>query len=257
MNKPIRNCGSWASGLVFLSLLLVTAHTQAESEGNSGERWLLVDYILFEHLATDRSVLRHEQPRLDPAKPAGALRYMSRASSASSPTQNNQVLARLNNYPLDAAAGHLRYLRREFRIWSRGHWEQPKPGKRPLPVQLETESRLTANETKLQGTINIRRHRYYHVDIDASLYVPMRLPWESLLDWVYTAESQRWPLSWLLLPMSAQQAMNNNFGSTELPMQLIRFKASRRMKVGEIHYLDHPAMGLLVTVREIERPQGS
>jgi hypothetical protein len=215
-------------------------------------QWVQVDYILFEHLGSDRSVLRFERLRYDPPDPRRVYRHLI---GPRPPLVPNHLQARLPERPLAQALTALIKQKGELRVWSEGHWEQPITEQAEPPVVLIQEPDSSdAGGRRLEGSINIRKSRFYHVDIDAQLLTPVSLPWTSMRDWLLADDAVAWPVSWLALPTDTSQPALARYGLAEVPFDLVRFRDSRRIKNGETHYLDHPAMGLIVTVREIENP---
>ena len=93
-----------------------------------------------------------------------------------------------------------------------------------------------------------------HVDIDVFLADFTALPYTDLKDWVYVSDETRWPLNWLLIPLAYQHPALETTGESLVANNTIHFKQSRRIKDAEIHYIDHPALGLMVTIKEIEAP---
>ena len=92
------------------------------------------------------------------------------------------------------------------------------------PLYLQWPETGGASNPKFQGLIKLSLNRYLHVDVDFLLNEP-RI---------------------------------QGIGGTNEPFDRgrdsIRFQASRRMRSGELHYLDHPRMGMLIEIRRYEPP---
>lgn len=103
-------------------------------------------------------------------------------------------------------------------------WRQPgQPKKIAQPIYLQSIE-MSANELpKLQGTVRLSVQRYLHLDLD------------------------------IILQRKALNRVNDDgfiqsdrFGSE---ITGFRFKAHRRMRSKELHYLDHPKLGAIVFVQ--------
>lgn len=190
------------------------------------QTWIQVEYVLFENLQSDLSPLRYET--IDATQPSetGLTKQMW-------PTGENKLV-------LASAILELQASRREYKVWSKGAWLQPireDQTDTPLSIQV-TDSKDSSR--KLQGTLNIRKSRFYHAEIDVFLTDATSVwPDENA---VHMAEPplSAGPISEQITPPAAPT-----------PSNIIHFKDSRRVRNGEIHYIDHPALGLIVTVREV------
>ena len=79
------------------------------------------------------------------------------------------------------------------------------------------------------GNIGLSLGRYLHFAVDLRYQVPAG--------------------AWRPLPASAQaMAVDPDVG-------YIHFRESRRMRSGELHYLDHPKLGVIVRVDPIKIPE--
>ena len=87
-------------------------------------------------------------------------------------------------------------------------------------IKLQTES------GQLQGNIRISLSRYLHADIDIRLANP---------DW-----------SPSYFPVAEQHKQQQS--------ETISFRASRRLKRDELHYIDHPLAGVLIRIERYEKP---
>ena len=94
---------------------------------------------------------------------------------------------------------------------------------------------------ELEGTLSIRRQRYLHVDADLRLtqFSQERLARPS---------EQEAPLK-SKYPDLYEAAQR---GREYSPMAQFNLNESRRLRSGELHYLDHPALGVLLLVDRSE-----
>lgn len=208
----------------FVALCLLTSASVLLA--SERQTWIQVEYVLFENLQSDRSPLRYET--IDATQPSetGLTKQMW-------PTGENKLA-------LAGAITELQASRREYKVWSKGAWLQPireDQTDTPLSIQV-TDSKDPSR--KLQGTFNVRKSRFYHAEIDVFLTDATSV-WPDEVDPIMTEP----PLS--AAPISEQSAPP----APLTPSNIIHFKDSRRVRNGEIHYVDHPALGLIVMVREV------
>ncbi|MCF6353765.1 MAG: peptidoglycan binding protein CsiV [Candidatus Polarisedimenticolaceae bacterium] len=89
----------------------------------------------------------------------------------------------------------------------------------------------TAEPPDLEGTIRISVSRYLHVELD-------------LLRRIRAAASYS----------SYEQSFEGGFTAQAQPYNRYRMQAHRRMRSGELHYIDHPLMGVLIKITPYELP---
>jgi hypothetical protein len=106
----------------------------------------------------------------------------------------------------------------------------PSPGM--PPANLPAPSGTTQTRSVLDGYIKIILTRYLHADVDL----------------VYTTN----------LPVAAQPMVSNppiDTSTPTLPLNqpvIYRLTESRRMRSKELHYLDHPVLGMLILITQYE-----
>jgi len=237
--------------LFVLSLFVFSSVSQAEE---SSANWYQIEYILFEHLLSDRHVLRFEDVQYKLPE-RDQYYYLTRNPHALSPFQLQEIDQDQSDFTdilkrLSAS--------RELRVHSAGSWQQAiQRGQKLPPLKItggSSYSNEEGNRFELEGELKISRGRYMHVDIDVFLANFTALPYTDLKDWVYVSDETRWPLNWLLIPLAYQHPALETTGESLVANNTIHFKQSRRIKDAEIHYIDHPALGLMVTIKEIEAP---
>lgn len=153
------------------------------------------------------------------------------------------------NEELVAAMGHLRRIDR-YRPLFHATWQQPLQDRQRSPSILVNGGETYGEHFELEGTVKISVERYLHIDTDlwlhnfapnfgqqATVQVP---PLPNQLE--KTTED-------MLNPLLAR-FLNDN---AHVVSRTVVLRESRRMRSGEIHYLDHPMMGVIVLVTPLER----
>lgn len=104
-------------------------------------------------------------------------------------------------------------------------WRQPvMDRKQAQGLFLRSATELAPGIPKAEGVITVSVNRYLHVELDFLL--------------------------WNLL------SANTADGGLFQPLQKsYRFTSHRRMRSGELHYLDHPLMGALILISRYEAPE--
>ena len=145
---------------------------------------------------------------------------------------------------------------KELNILSSGSWQQPIiRGQKLPPLKITAgQSYEGGNRFQLEGELQIRRERYMHAEINVFLADFIALPYDDLKDWFFESDETKWPVDWLLQPLAYQHPALTKVGASLIPENVIHFNQSHRIKNSEIHYIDHPALGLIITIKEIEPP---
>lgn len=199
------------------------------------QTWIQVEYVLFENLQSDRSPLRYET--IDGPRPAETV-----LNKQTWPTGDNKLA-------LAAAITEIQASRRQYKVWSKGAWLQPiREDQTDTPLNIQVVDSKDPSR-KLQGTLNIRKGRFYHAEIDVYLTDATSV-WPDEIATSTETSLLEPPLS--AAPISEQLAVP----AALTPSNIIHFKDTRRVRNGEIHYVDHPALGLIVTVRSAAEPVG-
>jgi len=144
--------------------------------------------------------------------------------------------------------------RGEFRILFHELWEQPVYDEGNAPYVLVRGGRTYGEHRELEGVLQLSINRYLHLEADLRLST-------------YRQGRQRsnpWPLPAVPPLPEAETALPAGRirqvvqvldglwkrSKTDLRAQrTVRLRQHRRMRSGELHYLDHPALGMLVLVR--------
>lgn len=112
-----------------------------------------------------------------------------------------------------------------YRVVFHRAWIQPVPDRdrlRPVLIQIREPS---GGPPRIEGIIGVTRGRYLH--LDAKLWYAVQ-------------------------PTQTTTAMDSNVAEEPLYMEL---REQRRMRSGELHYLDHPKIGVLARVDPIAPPE--
>jgi len=105
------------------------------------------------------------------------------------------------------------------------------------PAEIETisgfENFATTEEAiDLEGTIRVSVNRYLHVELD-------------LLNRIKQSPAYS----------SYEQSFEDGLTQQPLPDNRYRMQAQRRMRSGELHFIDHPLMGALIKITPYELPK--
>lgn len=253
---------------ITLLLLLLGASLPAWSSDTSRYR---VEVIVFESL--DKRVLESEFWPTDPGAPSlagtleleGAGPYVMPDFRCQHQSENCQRLGRSVAEPRTAKdqgfhllpatehrlGGVVKSLEASgrYRVLVHLAWQQPAlTRKRALAVRIAGGwSRAAA-----LGSLHPSRSAFHYVDGSFRLYRRRYL--HVLADLVfYRSEPTVFP------PKEQQLAFHGGQQATPTPLPPSRFRLSehRRMRSGELHYLDHPLFGLLVQITPHRAPESS
>lgn len=130
-------------------------------------------------------------------------------------------------------------------------WRQPLPrGGNPQAVLIQAGQQFN-DEFELEGTVTIRRNRYLHIGTELFFSRFEQIKARQELDWtVFSGDNLEF----------GQREWNPSFNeSDESAPQYVRastarMQQSRRMRSGELHFIDHPLFGILVQVTPFKLP---
>ncbi|QCU90221.1 CsiV family protein [Thiomicrorhabdus sediminis] len=122
--------------------------------------------------------------------------------------------------------------KRGYRVLFHQAWSQLAPSNSNAPtVMIENESQYG---TTMLGTVRLYKTRFAHVDFD--LEFDRRIPDKILNQFL---EKQN----------LANTIVSNNMDSSNVPQNwAFHLSDSRKIKPGELHYIDHPLFGILVQI---------
>lgn len=146
--------------------------------------------------------------------------------------------------------------RSEFQVLLHGRWLQPVPARgAPQPLFVHAGPRY-GNTFALEGTFDVTLGRYLH--FRAGLYYtepllgrsPLNQPLAPVagpMDESPPAESPR---------AESPRALQRRLTEQDLePAGYMQLHATRRLRSGELHYLDHPRLGVLVLIEPAAPPE--
>ncbi|WJW76760.1 CsiV family protein [Thiohalobacter sp. IOR34] len=113
------------------------------------------------------------------------------------------------------------------------------PAAEPQPLESQAAEAAAPPADRLSGRLRISRERYLHVDADL---VYREQIWEPLAEAAISADETLTQGLPEILPLQPE-------------LREVRMQQSRRMRSGELHYLDHPRFGVLVRVTPYEPPE--
>ena len=148
-----------------------------------------------------------------------------------------------------------------YRLLAHLAWREPRIGEGSSKHVLVTGGASQGEHRELEGSIAITRSRFLH--LDAQLWLndfaqPGELPGEDAVDLpplpkpVVPRPPQAMPEAPGLVPEEGVEPVSAEMPVSVEPLRARRtvlLRANRRIALGEVHYLDHPLLGLIVTVR--------
>ena len=202
--------------------------------------WYQVEVIVFEYLHPDPD---GESWQKDPGMPdrESSTELTRGDGPAGSPFMAYRVISP-SRYRLDGVVQSLRSSH-DYRPVLHVAWEQPGSGEGPVravhleqsfgtpAVAIDNPSAAVVQAapaepagTIVDGTVRVRSGRFLHVDVDMAYF----------------------PQNYRL------QADDGGAGaSAGLPLDHVRMQTSRKIKLNEFHYLDHPLFGVIVEVSRL------
>lgn len=134
-----------------------------------------------------------------------------------------------NNQKSDLDAEVAKLNKKGYRVLFHQAWSQMAYGNKNAPTTLVENNQ--ARGSNLLGTVRLYRTRFAHVNFD--LEFERRIPETILEDF-----------------MKNQKISLNEVAPTHWRFNL---KESRKIKYGELHYIDHPLFGVLVQVEQLNQ----
>ena len=262
---------------IFTAAVLVS-----EALAEVQENLYQIEFILFKQATPDLPVLEFEKATADIPVAGDFLTVFPYLTDALSRYQR----AGLNEMAELSLAGQTERLdKKGYAVLAQGAWQERLANdSRSLPVRLSSEERpfdcpfwswvcsvskhakQTADtdagtldskpQEQFHGQLTIRRSRYMHAEVHLDYYFKRPVMYKSLLEYLETPFYGRAPVSALLVPQvqtSELESLNIDEQSGLINVKSFTFKQSRRVKNNEIHYLDHPYLGMIVSIKRIEQ----
>lgn len=148
-------------------------------------------------------------------------------------------------------------------IWSK-KWRQPIPEKDgainaenliniDIKTALNFKQALTASspliEIEVKGNLHLYRSRYLHLVSDLKVQHWQSLASNGALDKSINVLPSHTKSTDNIIPSNSSTPLT---AITEVPLRAAIIKQSRRMRSKELHYIDHPMLGILIRTTPIE-----
>ena len=129
---------------------------------------------------------------------------------------------------------------RGYRVLFHEAWQQQITEKNTPAVIIRGGDKITGHR-ELEGSIQLRVSRYLHIKTDL-WFTTFSVSTDSGI----APEKNAWPT----LPILPED--NRQFSSMPAIDNIATFSEKRRMRSEELHYIDHPILGLLIMITPIE-----
>lgn len=214
---PYRNASALARSLALASILVAVFAFPA----GAAQRWFTVEIIVFEDLRSDNLHAENWPPDPGEASLANAIELTRLPGDAPHDGVHAYRLVKSSNLMLGGVRNHLRRSA-HYRPLVHAGWRLPglpRSAARPVHVgrsldgsEARAAEGVGAERSSVHGTVTVSLARYLQVDVD-------------LLYHRATSSEAAVP------------------GSVPTRFRLV---SERRMRSGELHYIDHPLFGVLV-----------
>jgi len=235
----------------------------------------LIEYILFKQAVPDMAVLEFEKVGKPITPSMDAVHLYSHGFS------NHPVAP--TSVPLKALSGTQKRLNRKgYTVLASGAWQQAIDSDEqtaPLVISStshintarfdgvaiegikgdapDTESSLSERTEDFYAELTIKRSRYMHASLSLDYRFKQVFPYASMFDYILGRQGA------IPYGMSALIPLDQDFlsmlGSTqevsEHTITSFHLEQSRRIKSGEIHYIDHPYLGALITIQRLKEDE--
>jgi len=228
----------------------------ATSMSASASSWFKVEVVIF--ASNDGSAIGEEfwpeineiplKDRTVPLKPR-VTDGQAPTAYQSLPTSRHglrSIKNRLNNSP-------------DYRVLFHEAWMQPvSRTQNPRPIKINAGQILDNGFHELEGYIAVGRGRYLHFRPD--VYLSQQVSADALNQAAEAAPTEKLEGEMLLTMQNTEQdqaaqpqTLDPNLGAfPAIPEVLtVQLNQARRMRSKEVHYIDHPLMGILVEIRPL------
>lgn len=153
----------------------------------------------------------------------------------------------------------------QYRVLFHGGWHQPLLENQQGPAILITGGDLYDDHYELEGSVQLSLRNYLHVDTNLWLtqfstnYGQERAPWPNLprrpnqpidiIDFMFYFDESS---SGLWNQFNQNRDYDALMTQPYVVENIMLLQQSRRMRSGELHYIDHPKMGVLVKLTPYE-----
>ncbi|WP_417545153.1 CsiV family protein [Marinobacter sp.] len=162
-------------------------------------------------------------------------------------TRSSLKLVSRNELHLGNAANRLERSGKYRVLMSAGWYEAFPPDYKGQPLRVEIGDWLQqAGQRAIEGNITIDRQRYLHVAVHLNHWQEGKVAAEGI-----TQDSSAEPQE--AIPVSTSAPASELTLRPEVPLELLTWiRETRRMRSGEIHFLDSPTIGVLVFFKKVE-----
>lgn len=145
---------------------------------------------------------------------------------------------------------------RNYEMLYKAAWRQPFVDRATAPtVFISAGNPQASNRRELEGTLRLHKGRYLHVDAHLVLG-----KYEEHFQEIVATQAQPTDSTY----QSSYPSQSNSYDLPEtlvttpgvIALEMFELKESRRMRSGELHYLDHPKFGMLIQINRIKENQG-
>lgn len=233
--------------LLFIATSCVQTNTALAIESLQDAKWYQIEYIIFEHLQTDDHILRYEDIPY-PLTEKKQFSYIISSAQPASPYQYTQLPE--NNTELKSAIQELKRSR-AVEILDTHAWQQALIENANTPA-LKINTKVSKQRT-LFGELQLKKSRYTHAEFKLFLVQKISVPYQDIKDW-FLAKNTKWKLIDLLTPITRNTSFTASIGTSEIYQNIRYLGESRRIKEGEVHYIDHPVISAIITIKEVPSP---
>ena len=230
--------------ICFLTFIALNAFANDESQENlkDNSQWYQIEYIIFEHKGTDDHILRYEDTPY-PIAQNKQYTYLTTNLYPASPfqfTRLDKEKSELNKALTQLVKSSL------VTVLDSGAWQQSL-SEDTLSPALHI-NKLVSEERTLFGEIQLRKSRFTHAEFKLYLTKPVHMIYDNVSDWFFDQSPQS---SVIDLFISSKEASPIEMTETNIMhTNIIYLNESRRIKEGEIHYIDHPVLSAIITIKE-------
>jgi hypothetical protein len=263
-----------AQHLLPLLLLLLSAQIATAAEAEQETRWYDVEVIIFSQ--TSQQFRDSELWPMDVSLPDMENARSLLPAAGSGATANQPVAFSLlgdDELTMDGEAARINAAP-ELELLLHLGWRQPGlPQEQAVSIQihdgmLEDGSINASGKTvapaesyRMEGTLKLVLSRYLHIYADLLYREPLPESFSSdMFNTNPTAESAPLQTTAAMAEKATEPDLfalaANPFNSDMMPRyRIYRMQQSRRMRSGELHYLDHPVLGMVIRVTPHELPK--
>jgi hypothetical protein len=217
----------------WLLLLICATLPVGPAQAESGDPWYEIELIVFARNDSD-SGQTESWPR-EPGTPNWSNAHtiqpeLPPMAEGVVTTPSSITLVPKAGYRLNGAVRELERTAGRLEPLLHLAWRQPVQNRDTAGwLYIESPFHVTGSTgfalpKRLEGAIRIGLSRYLHIDLD-------------------------------LLLRNQAPASANTYAIATSPYRSYRMQDHRRMRSGELHYIDHPLMGVLVEIRPFEAPK--